>query len=163
MKPDHICVNHPGVEAVGFCHHCRNWLCSRCVTEGRENYYCRKPECLKALKIEDAWAQGKCPFCGKKYNPMSPFCGSCGKQLRELTPEEKTDDLVTIARYGNPMEANLALSKLKSEGIEAYVADEQMVSIYSANMVFGGMRLQVKKTEMEKAIQILDLKPPNKK
>ncbi len=160
MKPEHICVNHPGMEAVSFCHQCQDWLCNDCAVEGPEHYYCRKPECLKTLKLEKAQAQGKCPYCGKKYNPVSPFCGSCGKQLRELTAEEKTDDLVTIARYGNPMEANLAQSKLESEGIEAYVADEQIVSIYSANMVFGGVRLQVKKSVADVALQILELNPP---
>ncbi len=56
MKPEHTCVNHPGAEIVSFCHHCYDRLCKDCVTEGPEHYYCRKPECLKALESEKIFA-----------------------------------------------------------------------------------------------------------
>ena len=156
MKPDHVCVNHSTVEAVSFCHHCQDWLCSRCVVEGREHYYCRKTECIEALNREEALAQGKCPYCGKVVRAGAALCGPCGKPLRELTDEEKAEDLITVATYNHSMEAHLARTKLESEGIEAYVADEHMVSINPAyNIPFGGVKLKIKNTDLNKAISVL--------
>ncbi len=53
MKPDPICANHPTQKALGFCHNCHDELCINCVMEGSQHYYCRKPECLKALESEE--------------------------------------------------------------------------------------------------------------
>src|SRR5579872_7326377 len=157
MKPDHYCVNHSTQEAISFCHHCQDWFCFNCLTEGPKHYYCHKPECLQALKSEVAFVQSNCPFCGESIQSGNIHCGSCGKKLRELTDKEKAEDLVIIARYNNPMEAHLAQTKLESEGIEAYIADEHMVSINPGyDIAFGGVKLRVKKSELGRANQVLN-------
>ena len=157
MKPDHLCVKHPTKEAVSSCHHCQEWFCFDCLKEGPQNYYCQKADCIQALKSEVAITQNKCPFCGEKINPEAPQCQFCGKKLRELTLEENAEDLITIARFNNPMEAHLAKTKLESEGIEAYIADEHMVSINPGlDIAFGGVKLQVKKSDFDKAVSALD-------
>jgi hypothetical protein len=159
MKPEHICVNHPILEAISFCQQCKDWLCAQCATEGPEHYFCHKPECIKALKDEESVAHSLCPNCGKPLQTDAVQCGSCGKILRDLTAEEKAEDLVTIARYRNSIEAYLGLTKLEAEGIEAYVADEHMVSINPGyDIAFGGVKLKVKKSDTDKAIQLLDLR-----
>ncbi|HTC20507.1 MAG TPA: hypothetical protein VK859_06655, partial [bacterium] len=73
MKPNQICINHPAQKAISFCSHCHDWLCSQCVIEGRQHYYCRKPECLKALNREEA-----------------------------LLDEQETKDLTKFPRHLNP-------------------------------------------------------------
>ena len=156
MKPDHVCVNHSNQEAVSFCHCCHDWLCSACVAEGQTHYYCRKPECFEALEREGAIAEGKCPFCGKATIPDVPRCGACGKELRELTAEEKSEDLIIIARFNNAIEAHLAQTKLESEDIDSYIADEHMVSLNPGyDIAFGGVKLQVKKSDVVRANDIL--------
>jgi hypothetical protein len=156
MKPDHFCVNHPTFEAISFCHHCKDWLCTDCAIEGPTYYFCHKPDCLQALKTENALMEGNCPGCGEKFIPNAIHCGSCGKKLRDPTKKEKSEDLVTIFRFNSPIEAHLAQTKLESEEIESYIADEHMVSINPGyDIAFGGVRLQVKKSDVHQAVQIL--------
>lgn len=65
---------------------------------------------------------------------------------------EAGDDLVTIARFSSPIEAHLARTKLESEGIEAFVADEHMISINPVyDLALGGVKLQIKYSDVERA------------
>jgi hypothetical protein len=71
----------------------------------------------------------------------------------------KENDLVTVATASTPIEANIMKSKLESEGLTCFVADQNMVSInplYS-NAV-GGVRVQVRQGDFEKAKEILNIK-----
>lgn len=156
MKPNHICVNHPDEEAHTFCRHCHDWICPQCVVEGAEHYYCQKPECLKNFNKEEAHLKSICPYCGNKVDLDPPFCNSCGKQIRELTTKEKNEDLVTLAVFTTTIDAQLARTKLESEHIEAYVQDEQMLTIFAQNIALGGVRLQIKKSDCDRAKQILE-------
>ena len=64
--------------------------------------------------------------------------------------------LVTIATYSFPYEAHIAKSRLDSEGIPAFVADEHTINmqwLYSNAM--GGVRLQVPGSYAEEAARIL--------
>jgi hypothetical protein len=68
--------------------------------------------------------------------------------------------LVTVAKFTNTPEAHLAGGKLLSEGIWSVVADEYMSELYSAgNGFLGGIRLQVKASDLPKALEILGLSP----
>ena len=65
--------------------------------------------------------------------------------------------LKTIARYPFPHEAHIARSRLESEGIPAFVADEHTISmqwLYSNAM--GGVRLQAPSEVADRAISILN-------
>lgn len=46
------CIEHPYTEALSVCHGCGLDYCEECLSEGKEYYYCKKPECLKLLKEE---------------------------------------------------------------------------------------------------------------
>jgi len=48
----HNCERHGDKEALSFCHNCGKFFCKECLTEGKEFYYCQKPECQKKM-IED--------------------------------------------------------------------------------------------------------------
>ena len=64
--------------------------------------------------------------------------------------------LTTIATYSFPYEAQISRARLESEGIPAFVADEQTISmqwLYSNAM--GGVRLQVPGAFVEQALEVL--------
>jgi len=64
--------------------------------------------------------------------------------------------LRTIATYSFPYEAQIARAKLDSEGIPAFVADEQTINmqwLYSNAM--GGVRLQVPEVCVQQALELL--------
>ncbi|WP_339667846.1 DUF2007 domain-containing protein [Dasania marina] len=64
--------------------------------------------------------------------------------------------LITISTYSFPYEAQIARAKLDSEGVPAFVADEQTINmqwLYSNAM--GGVRLQVPADFVEIAKEIL--------
>lgn len=66
------------------------------------------------------------------------------------------DRLITIATFDEPLKANMAKIKLESEGIGCFLAGENFVATYwlLANAE-RGIKLQVKKSEAERALKIL--------
>jgi hypothetical protein len=69
--------------------------------------------------------------------------------------------LILIATFSHPFEAHLAKGKLESEGIEAFIADENIVGLnwlYS-NLV-GGVKLKVHEEDRERALKVLQAKVP---
>ena len=155
MKAYNTCANHPDRESLSFCHFCRDELCTACLNEGKEYYYCNKPECLKAVETGDFLRRDKCTYCGGKIQPDFNFCPSCGMDLKI----GKGNDLITIAAYQNSTDAQLARTKLEAEEIEAFIADEHMVTINPGyNIAFGGVKLKVRRSDAEIAVKILGIK-----
>lgn len=68
------------------------------------------------------------------------------------------DELVTIAGYSDPNEANVAKSKLTSENIFCFLADEELMESPALRTVIGSVKLQVKSSDAQRAKQILDIK-----
>ena len=62
--------------------------------------------------------------------------------------------LITIRTYMNSIEAEMDRQLLENNGIQAYVADENMGSFL--NVAIGGIRLMVADADAEKATQILN-------
>ncbi|MFA6981292.1 MAG: hypothetical protein WC209_18340 [Ignavibacteriaceae bacterium] len=71
------CINHPKREALSICHCCENDFCELCLDEGKEFYYCKKPECQELFKKE--MPAGKLP--------EQIFCPGCGNEI-ELSENE---------------------------------------------------------------------------
>lgn len=68
------------------------------------------------------------------------------------------EDLVTIARYANAIEAHLARTALEAQDIRAFVADEHIISIDPFyDLGLGGVRLQVFTLDREEALKVLGL------
>lgn len=64
--------------------------------------------------------------------------------------------LVTIASYSMPYEAHIAKSRLDSEGIPAFMADEHTINMqWLYSNALGGVKLQVPEPYAEAAIEIL--------
>lgn len=67
------------------------------------------------------------------------------------------DRLITIAGFDEPLQAELAKMKLNTEGIDCFLAGENFVGTYwlLANAE-GGVKLQVRQTDAEKALRIIE-------
>lgn len=64
---------------------------------------------------------------------------------------------VTLGRYSLPFDAHLDRSRLESEGIDAFVADEHTVNMqWMLSNAIGGVRLQVQEDDLYRARRILD-------
>jgi hypothetical protein len=132
MEQEHSCRFHPERKALSFCHHCREYYCFDCLKEGPEHYYCNDPKCQEALKQEQ--------------NPpeleMAP----------PDSPETLPENLVTVASYPEPSEAEEAKARLQAEGIESFIFDE---FTNQGNFVIENVKLMVRETDAEKASGIL--------
>jgi hypothetical protein len=116
-----------------------------------------------------------CPKCRGEFQDWVKVCLDCGVTLVDHLPEEpkskiisrgtelnsrkySNEKIVTIATFNHPEEAQLSHAKLESEGIPSFVADSNFVSanrFYS--ILVGGVRLQVKESDVEAALRILDI------
>ncbi len=64
--------------------------------------------------------------------------------------------LVTISRYSMPYEAQIAKSRLDTEGIPAFIADEHTINMqWLYSNALGGVRLQVPEPYVETALALL--------
>lgn len=160
MKPDIACYNHPDSEGFFQCRYCGRNFCERCSRQVEEGFsVCTAPECLKAYETEAAGPKKPCPHCGYENSPIAFNCGICGKKL-STAPEKHPDSPVVLAKFANLADANLAKAKLENLGIESFVMDEAVGTLYASNSFLGGIRLLTRAGESEKAKEILGLTPP---
>ena len=66
-------------------------------------------------------------------------------------------ELITIKRFDNLIEAQMMKSKLESENITCFLFDQNMVGLNPLfNVTLGGIKLKVKKSDTEKATEIIE-------
>jgi Putative prokaryotic signal transducing protein len=71
------------------------------------------------------------------------------------------DSLTTIATFFNEYEFLLARGRLESAGIECFALDENMLRIAGWHShILGGIKLQVRDSEAQDALAILDATAP---
>lgn len=64
--------------------------------------------------------------------------------------------LHTVARFHDPIEAHIACGRLRAEGIDAHVADDQLaVANWEWRLAVGGVRVQVAEDDIELARRVL--------
>ncbi len=68
------------------------------------------------------------------------------------------DKLITIARFAEDLEAQMARATLESNGIKAMIAGENVMGLYSRAISW--LDLQVFAADAEKAKQILNSQQP---
>lgn len=69
-----------------------------------------------------------------------------------LPPRYELEELQTVATFTSPWEAQLAKAVLESEGIEAMIADENLIRLYWAlSNAIGGVKVQVRPDDLERA------------
>lgn len=68
--------------------------------------------------------------------------------------------LVTIASFAYPIEANLAKTRLEAEGIDCVLTNEHFASMgWAWSLAIGGVGLQVRESDAERAAEILESEP----
>lgn len=78
------------------------------------------------------------------------------KKQEQLQSRPLDKDLITLQRFSQPMQAHLIKGKLESGGIRCFIADEHLISVnWLYSNAIGGIKLQIKKTDVEKAKKIL--------
>ena len=66
-------------------------------------------------------------------------------------------NLVTIASYSFPYEAQIAKANLESEGMTAFIADEHTINMdWLYSNALGGVRLQVSEEDVVRARELLE-------
>lgn len=109
-----------------------------------------------------------CPRCRCEFQDWVEVCIDCGIPLVKTLPKPYTvtepepkvihppESLVTVATFNYPLEAHLHRAKLESEGIDSIVVDEHMIHAnWLYNIAVGGVKLQVRESDAEKALRIL--------
>ena len=126
------CHNHPDQESLSICHGCGESFCADCLIEGNTYYYCNREACrLEMQKQDDELAEDEF---------------AAGDDV----------ELVTVGIYSHAYEADLAKSRLESEGIMAFAANEFFVDrLYSS--AIGAVKLQVRAPDAERAQEILSI------
>jgi hypothetical protein len=101
-----------------------------------------------------------CPKCKTEYTEGVFMCAECRTELvPELPPgpEESVEyvNLVTLETYSGRPEAELAKGVLSVNGIDAVVSGDEYGGYESVLAFLTGVRLLVKKEDLEKAKKIL--------
>ena len=67
-----------------------------------------------------------------------------------------SDDLVTVATFVNPVQADFARSILEMEGIECWLIDETLSNVVpGVGLAIGGVKLQVRESDAPRAVAAL--------
>lgn len=69
------------------------------------------------------------------------------------------DNLITIATFGNIIDAQMALGKLENAGVKAVLFDENVGNLF--NVLVGGIKLKIREEDKEEAIRILNEQDDN--
>jgi hypothetical protein len=120
----------------------------------------------------------KCSYCGAEYAddavecvidhtaldqpgvppPLPPESESKppGYEFAPLSEADKQKDLVTLARCGTLVEADLIVSRLRASGIDAFLPDETLMQTIAWNLnIYGYVRVQVAPKDYEAARELL--------
>jgi len=118
-----------------------------------------RPDALNCAKQELASR-------GTRFNePADKPAPSADKKAKTVADDKEEvviatpqSDIVTIATFGTPYEAQLAKGLLEENGIMACVADEYTVGInWLYSNAVGGVRLQVAEPDAEWALELLEM------
>lgn len=91
---------------------------------------------------------------------VSPPTEQIEEQVEESLdpdPDPSSDvDLVTIARFTNPLEANVLRNCLEAHGVFAFLWGEHLGTAHHfLSVASGGMRLQVRSDQVEQAKEVI--------
>jgi hypothetical protein len=83
------------------------------------------------------------------------------EESSDLAPDSDSDadpeaDLVTVARFNDPLEANVLRACLESHGIFAFLWGEHLGTTHMFfSVITGGMRVQVRADQVEQAKEVI--------
>ncbi len=101
-----------------------------------------------------------CPNCKAEYKKSFLRCTECDVDLVPELPAEPDQvpeyiDWVDITSFTDRYEADLAQGLLEANDIEAFTTSDDCGSVYPSMTFVHGIRLMVKKEEVEMAKEVL--------
>ena len=111
---------------------------------------------LRGIILEELGRPWDAVEAYKKALKLDPDFSEAKENLDALKAELAAQSrVVTLAMFSYPAEAYILKSKLEAEGIWAFVANVETSIVYGSGI--GGIKLQVKEKDAEKAREILGL------
>ena len=75
--------------------------------------------------------------------------------------DKMTKSMVTVATFGIPFDAHIARGRLEDAGVHVHIADEHLVGVAShLGPAVGGIKVQVRASDAERALSILNAPSP---
>jgi len=166
-----FCTNHPDKKAISICHGCGKDYCELCLDEGKEYYYCKKPECQKLLKkeltVEGLHAEKLpenviCPNCGIEFILSEDemvnrivHCPECEALINfNYNPPKilKAENYVELVSSVNQGDIALIKSILDNEGIDFNVVGDNAIG---AQSLLAPARFFVEEKQLKQAVKVL--------
>src|SRR5262249_21256704 len=104
----------------------------------------------------------ECNYCGHSNEEAMAFCAGCGKelstQMRDSPLPElgEGEELVTLTRCPQLVDADLIKSRLGAPGIEAFIPDQFLMQNIGFNLnTYGFVRVQVRRKDLQSAEELL--------
>lgn len=116
----------------------------------------------------------RCSYCGRENSDDVLYCRECGTEFESpaepappkpmrpeytfapLTEAERQQDVVTLVACGTLMAADTVVSRLRAEGIEAFIPDEGLMQAVGWNFnTYGYVRVQVAPKDYDAARELL--------
>jgi hypothetical protein len=160
------CYNHPNEKALSVCHSCGKDYCAECLSEGKEYYYCKNPECQKILNKElqqdKLPANVICPNCESAIELSEEerisgkaHCTECEALIDfnfgppKILDKEKYVELLSSLNQGD---IGLIKSILEDSNIDYYVFGENFLSV---DPLIQPARFYVNEEQAEEAKELL--------
>jgi hypothetical protein len=107
-------------------------------------------------------------YCGKEYPGEASTCAIDGEPLAKFPPEPEPvgvnpheEKIVTVEIFATRDAAEIAATKLEARGIECRVKADDAGGMYPNLALAGGVRLQVRASDAEVAIALLNAETSN--
>ncbi len=156
------CFNHPTKKAYSVCHNCGKDFCEECLDEGKGYYYCKNPECQKALKAEIGFEPLPgiiaCPNCESELElsesereSMKVHCPECESFIdyNQSPPRIiNNKNFVEICSTLNMGDVALIKSIFEDSGIEYYAFGENFLAV---RPLLEPVRFFVNQSQLEEA------------
>lgn len=117
----------------------------------------------------------KCSYCGAEYPDDTVMCAidhapfeqpaepptflklkEVEYRFRQLSPQDRQRDFVTLVNCANLPAADIIVSRLRAVGIEAFIPDESLMQVMGGNLnAFGYVRVQISPDDYDTARELL--------
>ena len=137
------CENHPMTDSLSICHNCGKHFCAECLSEGKEYYYCKSPDCQNAFQMEinpsSTPGEVTCPACKAVVQLNSDElrkhlfrCPECESLINvSINGPEIIEDREYIEILSSLNQPDIAVlhSVLDDAGLDYYITGQNFLSI----------------------------------
>jgi hypothetical protein len=153
-------------QALSICHNCGKHFCAECLSEGKEYYYCKAPECQLALNKElnpdSIPGEITCPSCKavvqlnkdelRNHLFRCPECDSLINVSINGAMIIEDQDYIEILSSLNQADVSILHSMLDGAGLDYYIAGENFLG---ADPLIAPARVFVASDQVDQAKELL--------